>query len=171
MDAVQAFANEARRFEQWARLGTDSEETGAREALTRVLRLYGAALELPPPWSEGPNTDEPERVDHSEWQAVAAAVSRLPLNYYGELSDPLPVPPGQPGIGSLVDDLADIYRDVVTGLRLYDAGRNGEAVWQWAFNFRVHWGDHATGAIRALHCWLAVGALGSLGTRPNTVAR
>jgi hypothetical protein len=59
-----------------------------------------------------------------------------------------------PVVGSLSDDLADIYRDVVTGLRAYDRGDRAGAVWEWRFNLHAHWGAHATGAMRALHWWL-----------------
>jgi hypothetical protein len=156
VDAVQAFAEEAVSFEQWARLGTSSGAVGARQCLVRLVQLYGAALALPSEWSDGLDASVAERVADQDTKAVASYFSaRLPLDNYGEVFDPLGVPVEEPVIGSLVDDCCDIYRDVVTGLRLYTAGRHEEAVWQWAFNFRSHWGEHATGAIRALHAWLA----------------
>jgi hypothetical protein len=37
-------------------------------------------------------------------------------------------------------------------------GRRAQAVWEWGFGLRHHWGEHATGAIRALHCRLAANA-------------
>ena len=74
---------------------------------------------------------------------------------YGEVLDPLPVPPEEPVIGSIADDVIDIYRDVVTGLRAYQAGNKTGALWEWGGGFRHHWGEHATGAIRAIHAWLA----------------
>jgi hypothetical protein len=72
--------------------------------------------------------------------------------------DPLSVPPDEPVVGSLSDDLCDVYREVVSGLREYEAGRRAQAVWEWGFGLRHHWGKHATGAIRALHRWLAANA-------------
>ena len=30
-----------------------------------------------------------------------------------------------------------------------------DALWEWGFNFQAHWGEHASSAIRALHCYLA----------------
>lgn len=30
----------------------------------------------------------------------------------------------------------------------------GGRFWEWSFGFRTHWGEHATGAIRALHWYL-----------------
>ena len=41
------------------------------------------------------------------------------------------------------------------GLRWFEAGHPAEAVWVWGFHLVHHWGEHATSAIRALHCWLA----------------
>jgi hypothetical protein len=55
----------------------------------------------------------------------------------------------------LADAIADIFHDVDCGLRFFDAGQRTEAIWQWGFQFATHWGEHATSAIRALHCWLA----------------
>ncbi|MDQ0427430.1 hypothetical protein QOZ98_000255 [Planomicrobium stackebrandtii] len=44
-----------------------------------------------------------------------------------------------------------IYRDIKKGLILYEQGHSMEAIWEWKFGFEVHWGEHATSAIRALH--------------------
>ncbi|MEI7768302.1 MAG: DUF5063 domain-containing protein [Phycisphaerae bacterium] len=156
MDSVDQFAAEAERFAQWASHGTAHGEAGVTEALVRLTHLYVTALDLPPAWDQS-LTDEPDAacVADDEWQAIAARCAGLPFDTYGEVFDPLRIPPEEPVIGMLSDDIADIYRDVVTGLRAYHAGRRAQAVWEWRFNFNVHWGKHATGAIRALHCWLA----------------
>ncbi|HJV62984.1 MAG TPA: DUF5063 domain-containing protein, partial [Albitalea sp.] len=55
----------------------------------------------------------------------------------------------------LADDLVDIYRDVATGLHWHRIGRVDDALWEWGFNFQAHWGEHASSAIRALHCYLS----------------
>ncbi len=65
------------------------------------------------------------------------------------------MPPEEPVVGNLADDLSDIFNDVDRGLLAFEAGRREEAVWEWGFYLAHHWGDHATSAIRALHCWLA----------------
>ena len=85
---------------------------------------------------------------------------------YGEVFDPLTIPSEEPVIGSIADDIIDIYRDVVTGLRAYRLGDLANARWEWAFNFAHHWGEHATGAIRALHAWLAANAPDDLAESP-----
>lgn len=96
-----------------------------------------------------------QRVDQEEWAHVFASLRRLPFDFYSEVYDPLPVPGEPPVIGSLLDDLADIYGDVVSGLRTYHAGQQNSAAWGWTFLMQAHWGQHATSSIRALHCWLA----------------
>ena len=86
---------------------------------------------------------------------IASHAARLPLDMYGEVYNPLVVPPEEPLVGSLADDITDVYREVEDGLRLFRAGRREEAIFQWTMSLQIHWGEHATGAIRALHCWLA----------------
>lgn len=168
MDAVEQFAAEATAFQRWALHGTDRGELAAREALVRITRLYLAALHLPPAWSEEvADQADAERVGAEEWGAVFAAAGRLPAESYGAVFDPLLVPPEEPVVGSLSDDIADIYRDVVSGLREYEAGRRASAIWEWGFGLRHHWGDHATGAIRALHAWLAENAFDRLAADPD----
>lgn len=51
--------------------------------------------------------------------------------------------------GNLADDLADVYGDLKRGL---DVRRKCEscAVFEWTNNL-VHWGEHATSAMRVLH--------------------
>jgi hypothetical protein len=163
------FAVEAAAFQRWACSGGDEGELAAREALLRITRLYSAALVLPPAWNEAVTDGCRARVDDDEWKAIVAAAARLPLDYYGEVYNPLTVPPDEAAVGSLADDIADIYRDVVTGLREYEAGRPVEALWQWGFLFGAHWGEHATGAIRALHAWLSANARDHLAQVPRVL--
>ena len=51
--AVHQFADEAARYAQWARFGTDQGELAARTGLVLITRLYLAALLLPSPWNDG----------------------------------------------------------------------------------------------------------------------
>src|SRR5688500_10241095 len=90
------------------------------------------------------------------WHAVYRTLTaRVAFTHYAEVFNPLPVPPEQPIVGDLADDIADIFGDVDRGLWFFEAGRPAEAVWEWGFHFVHHWGEHATSAIRALHCYLA----------------
>ena len=78
----------------------------------------------------------------------------LPVNYYSAISQPLVVPADEPVVADLAEDIADVFRDLVDGLRLYDEGERTQAHWQWVFAM-AHWGEHATSAIRVLHAFLA----------------
>jgi hypothetical protein len=164
MESVGNFAAEAERFETWARDATDEGEWAAREALLRIAHLYLAALQLPPAWSDELSDDaEPERLSHDEWCTIFAKCSRLPFDGYSIVFEPLEVPPSdEPVVSSIADDIADIYRDVVSGLRAYRRGQRPEAIWEWGFGFRNHRGRHATCAIGALHAWLAENAFDRL---------
>jgi hypothetical protein len=156
LDSLDRFAAAAASYRVWARAGADTGAAAARNALLHLVRLYAAALELPPEWSDA-DEGEPDasEVDQAEWQSVFNAASRIPLRYYGSVFDSSVVPPEEPVVGCLADDLADIYRDVVSGLLAYEQGFRAAARWEWGYCFRTHWGDHATAAIRALHAWLA----------------
>ena len=152
--AVQAFSVEARIFCSWA-VNIEEGEPGAASALRRIVALYDAALRLPKPRT-GSTTDSPTLVGGEEREVVRIACARLPLQYYSELFDPLPVPATEEAvIGDLADDIADIFSDVLKGLRYFDEGRMPDAAWEWAFGFQTHWGRHASGAIRTLHAYLA----------------
>lgn len=155
MDAIEQFAAETVVFAHWARHGADTGAPAAREALVRITRLYLLGLQLPSYWTED-TADRPDAVDlgDDEWQAVFTATGRLPVDEYAEIFDPLTLPPEPPVVGSLADDIADIYQDVVTGLRAYQAGQKATALWEWGFGFQSHWGAHATDAMRALHWWM-----------------
>lgn len=160
MPTPERFAAEAASYDRWVRSGTDSGEVAVRSALLHVSRLYSAALLLPQPWNDLlAGQLDAVRVDHEEWFGIyTALVRRLPPHIYCTAFAPLVIPPEEAVVGCLADDLADIYRDVVSGLRAYRTGRRASAVWEWGYNFRIHWGDHATNAMRALHAWLAENA-------------
>jgi hypothetical protein len=72
-------------------------------------------------------------------------------SFYREIYDPFESPEESEVAGLLADDFADIYRDLQDGLDKWNRGETGEALWEWRFNFENHWGEHLTGALRALH--------------------
>ena len=127
----------------------------AREALLELTALYLAAIGLPSPFVAEAESEHSLRVNDEEFDQVRTHCRRLPFQYYGEIFDPTVIPPEEPVVGDVADDIADIYRDVITGLRLFDASLVDDALWEWGFGFRTHWGKHASSAIRVLHCWLA----------------
>ena len=153
-EAVDRFSQQARAFCAWAR-GDGGASLDMRSALLQITSLYHAALLLPNPWKENLSSG-PTGVDvpKEEVEAVVRRVGELPCQYYSEIYDPFEEV-SDPVIGHITDDIGDIYRDVAVGLILFDRGQSDEALWAWGFNLRIHWGEHATSAIRALHAYLS----------------
>ncbi|WP_124542756.1 DUF5063 domain-containing protein [Piscinibacter terrae] len=150
------FSAQARRFVEWADGTSDAGPLTAPVALRQVVAVYTAALAMPQPWSEhvSPRSEE-QAVDMTvALSAVRLRAAAIPLQHYSEIFSPL-VPQDEPVVGDLADDLVDIYRHLARGLQLHAAGLVDDALWEWGFNFQVHWGEHASSAIRALHCYLA----------------
>ena len=123
-----------------------------RQMHVLLPELYAAALSLPNVEESGRPAPE-ERVGVDVWRKLYDALgARLGgRNYYSEMFAPFDFSETAPVTGSLADDLVDIYLDLSRGLRLWRAGREHDAVWEWQFHFQFHWGEHATGALRALH--------------------
>ncbi|HMC16726.1 MAG TPA: DUF5063 domain-containing protein [Albitalea sp.] len=153
---AQRFASEARRFIAWADGTASHDAMQAPVALRHVVALYSAALALPQPWSEGVSAvHTPGPALAERLNAVKLRAAAIPLQHYSEIFSPQLLPPEAPVVGDLADDLVGIYADVALGLALHDAGSAEDAIWQWGFNFQIHWGEHASSAIRALHCYLS----------------
>lgn len=49
----------------------------------------------------------------------------------------------EPVVGSLSDDVLDVYRDIRGGLWSWEKNEPANAIWEWRFSFDAHWGDHA----------------------------
>jgi hypothetical protein len=109
--------------------------------------LHLALLRLPETNFE--DSDRKHCLTYDDWKRVLERFSHLPVEGYWDVFDPLKETESL--WNSLADDLADIYRDIKECLLLFDAGQVDEAVWQWRFNFLIHWGHHLTGAQRAIH--------------------
>lgn len=164
MESLEKFADESRIFTTWATTCTKKDAEAAREALLRVVSLFAAALQLPAFLGNDVvyDSDQTERADTSD----VVAYRTLPFDMYSEVFNPIDLDAGEPVIGSLADDLLDIYRDIATGLLAYDSGDIANARWEWGFGFAHHWGEHATGAIRALQAWLSQNAIDKLSNTP-----
>jgi hypothetical protein len=74
--------------------------------------------------------------------------------FYFESFDPSYEKEESPSQGWLVDDFADIYRDIkieLEKLKLETNEATEDALWQLKFSFRSHWGGHCINALRYLH--------------------
>jgi hypothetical protein len=141
-----------KRFEALARQACSDLEAGALDAqgvLKMLNSLVGAALSFP----EVEPSDQ-EYADPHDLGAACRTVSQnvvhmVKTDLYWEVFDPRHEE--SPVAGSLTDDLTDIYRDLRRGLAIADSGSMIDAVWEWRYNYEIHWGNHATDAIRVLH--------------------
>ena len=153
-DSVERFAELARKFCSWVVTGSDRGPQAARQALCQVGSLYVAALALPPRMREEYLIAEPNGC--SDWSNLyQGLVSRLPFQHYGGLENQGFEPIENPNVGDIADDLTDIHVELNNGLKCYEAGYHADAIWMWRNGLVLHWGEHATAAMRALHTWLA----------------
>ncbi len=152
-DSITHFATVARSFCAWAEAQPGAVEAEAKMALRLLADLSSAIMATP---SLGRcEVVEGERISNKEWKDIYRRFGSLPFNYYSTFFNPTKVNEDESVVGDLADDLADMYRDIKDGLRLYDHGHIAEAVWSWRNSFQTHWGRHATNALYVLHTWWA----------------
>jgi hypothetical protein len=111
-------------------------------------RLYAVALLLPSAGAESPDCEAPSK--HAAlWSSLRKQLGEL--DAYREIFDPYEPADGPPVVGSLADDISDIYAEIAGALQCWDAGNRDGAVWTWRNGFQYHWGRHLTSALRALY--------------------
>jgi hypothetical protein len=120
--------------------------------IAALVDLLRAGYDLPE--VEPDTTGLLSRPSHDEWREMFRRVGRrLDAGYYWTVPAlPFDYDTPEPDIGDLGDDLADIWRDLVTGLRAREDGATAnDILWQWKLDFESHWGAHAVDALRLLH--------------------
>jgi hypothetical protein len=118
--------------------------------LERTLSaVYASAAALP---DVGPATDRGvQRMSHEEWAALFEGLR----DYLGDTDVYWMVfdVRNQASLvsASLADDLADIYRELRSGLEALHSGASPEDVlFDWRTSFETHWALHAHGALGAI---------------------
>jgi hypothetical protein len=147
--STNAFADVARDFCTWCEQPIESV-TRNTVAASWLCKLYASALSLCQ--AEPENENGLPEIPTAILAQAARGLSGLNGWYYREYFNPDPTVTDESVLGDVGDDLFDIYTDMRRGLLLYDRGEIKDALWHWEFNFRIHWGRHAVGAIFALHC-------------------
>lgn len=143
-----SFIAAVRAYCEWVDSEPRAPEEEARLALRLLSRLYYEALLLP---AEDCRSDiAGRRISHDEWMKKHRRFASMPFQYYQEYLHPSSLD-DEGLMGDVADDLADIHRDLLDALSLYDAGHLVEALWEFRESFRIHWGNHAVGAINAIH--------------------
>jgi hypothetical protein len=146
-----AFVEAARTYIAWV----EGRRHDLRALHVILARLQFAAASLP----DVETDDEPVAGPPDTRPAYADIVSTfadLPIDRYIMMFAPLEAD-AQPVQGSLPDDLADIYLDLLDGFRYFEAGQAREAAWHWRFEYYSHWGRHLAHAQTAIWQYLADG--------------
>jgi hypothetical protein len=108
-----------------------------------LMKLYISVMKLP--------ETEPETIASLSEITEAVPIrfaEQIPTTYW-EIFDPYA--DKDPVCGDLTEDLSDIAADLRNGMKEYEAGRFGNAVFEWKFGLNNHWGQHIVDALRALH--------------------
>ena len=139
-------------------LGTSSEYTGEQILLfmQRLLPLlYSKSLSLPD--VEPVMEESPEKfVTEEEWQAIdeRIVVKLGEANDFPEVFDNRISESELPVIGSIAENLADIFQDLKDYLVVYSMGTTdfmNDALWECRENFRLLWGQKLLSTLRAVH--------------------
>lgn len=156
MDPLEETIAAARAYRAWCEAAPVGEGD-AQAVLALVAGLYASALRLDvlAPEADPEAREVDGAADDERWRRVYERCRALPFDEYASIFDPHGDPAEETVTASLADDLADIDRDVGNAVAAFDAGRPECARWELTLGRRIHWGRHATGAIRALDAWLA----------------
>lgn len=150
--AYERFTELARRYCN----AIEDETLKGREALEafRILLsdLYASAAVLP---DVQPGDPSDRFISDATFTRLCRRLgARLPVDTYWSPHRLCTAHPEEAVAGSLTDDLADIWRDLKSGLMgLVSAGYSTRAYiwWDWRFQMEIHWGRHATDALRVMH--------------------
>jgi len=148
---IKAFADLAGAYCEWAETNDNTTKDEQYRATQFVAKLYLAGLELP--MTEAITDLDAPTLSREEYWKIHKRFGTLPFQYYWEVFNPNTEIAEEPVAGDLCEDFTDIYRDLKEGLFYWEKGQQQDAVFCWKFAFGVHWGRHATSALRALHCF------------------
>ncbi len=146
---LDEFASAAAEYLAWIEAGGASgQDRTAHDIRSHLSRLYAMGLRLVEP--DGIEDADVEGRSYDAWRSLIGKLD-VPFQYYYAALDPL-ADEAEFGTHDLLDDLADITRDLEEGLLYMRVGAPRCAQHHWASLF-FHWGEHATQAIAALHQW------------------
>lgn len=156
-----AFYRAARDYCHLLEGGLMNDDAWGQSVLASLARLYAcghALTEVGLP-DDAPDLPDEFDVTKDQYREVFNRLSDLFGSHAGYWCyfDPTEPPDAkeEPVFGLLTDDLADIYRDVVPGVRGWESQRDEllpTILFDWKIPlFHSHWGCHAVSAMRALH--------------------
>lgn len=139
-----SFASVAESYVAAIEQAASGGDLDAHDTARLLVRLIAEALELPSVEPTGaslsPRVDPPDL----SWPDTFP-------DLYWDVFHPTTLEDKKPAsIGSLTDDLLDIYLDVKSPLLRWRTGDHNDAVWEWRFSFWSHWHRHASSALKVL---------------------
>jgi hypothetical protein len=116
------------------------------QALRLLLDQLALATHISGPTDPATDREAPRR----EYKAVRAEVApRFPN--YGLYRLAGTEPDDSFLVGDAIDDITDIALDLSRVLWLWENSGEADAMWDFHFNFRTHWGSHLRGLQWYLH--------------------
>ncbi len=157
---VSDFIAAANRLAKHLRSSPQDRDEWLKQVLVELSLVYTFAHQLPETDCGDPESDVTDQFDVSlaERNAIASNLTSIfgESRWYACVFPPSEFPPPDDSVGC--GDLADIYGDIVPGLRAWEKNEDRflpEIIWGWkAVSFKTHWGVHATQAMSILH-WVA----------------
>lgn len=153
---VLEFTAAANEFCKYAERASEISGSELLKILQRLLPfLYIKASLLPSlePFFEDSNA---KVVRESDWAAVRDVLKEKfgSADAYLEAYDAKMKEAEGPVVGSIAEDMADIYQDLKNFLVNYRTGTNeimNDAIWECRMNFENYWGQRLTDSLRAIH--------------------
>jgi len=153
-ESIKSFSECIDRLEAWIISGDSSEYRSALHCSSVLSELNFRALSLPGPNPKNLQDRDLPQLSPAEIETARTACTRLPLQYYLKIFNPSDPADTEPVKGDLVDDILDIFRDVVPPKRLYKEGVVDDVLWHWNFKYKSHCGWHVNSAINTLNAYL-----------------
>ena len=152
--SVELFSTCIDRYESWVRSNRKSNFRSALECTSILSELNFRALELPGPDPKSLKEIDKPKLEPSDIDSARQAALQLPLRHYQKIFNPADTSDTEPVTGDLVDDIVDIYSEIIPPNKLFKHGFIDDALWHWNFGFRNHWGWHVSSAINTLNAYL-----------------
>jgi len=140
------------------------EATPTSHLLQQVDRLlplvYSTACVLPEyPWDEDEDYEDAESSDFDGLRVQLDMRNRITaklgeLDRYSVVFDAIGSDDREVVGGSLAEDLSSVFADLLQPLKLFQQGDEPaikQAIWDWGFGRKIHWGRHAVHAMNAVY--------------------
>ena len=141
--------------QQYCKLIEHAQEFPLHEFMQKIAasmsQLYSLAQGLPDVYVHN-SCDIPP----SDFGRFEASLSDYfgKYNFYSISLKPLAFEKPEFAVGSLADDLAELYSDIHCELDYYNSDELAKvehSIWGWKFNFHAHWGEHLVDALKQIH--------------------